>query len=119
MATIKKRVIHPADMQLRCYAQLEGDQWVAVCIDFNLAAQANSFEEARKKLHHQVLWYVYDAVAGDDQAHGVDLLQRKAPVALVLRYHVVHAMSRFRAMRERVRAFCDLLPLSPQRPAAA
>ncbi len=26
---------------LRCYAKKEGDQWVAVCIDLSLAAQAD------------------------------------------------------------------------------
>jgi len=119
MATREKRVIHPAEMQLRCYAHLENNQWVAVCIDFNLAAQADSFEEARDKLHQQVVWYVYDAVAGDDQAHGADLLMRKAPVPLMVRYHLINAVSRVRAMQARVRAFCDLLPLSPQMPAAA
>jgi len=119
MATRKRPVIQPANMKLRCYAQREGDQWVAVCIDFNLAAQADTYSAARRKLHEQVIWYFYDATAGDDKAHGMELLFRKAPASLLARYHVVNAMSHFRAMRERFRSFCDLVPVSVQRPATA
>ena len=35
---------------IRCFAKQEEGLWVAVCVDFTLAAQASSFAEAKEKL---------------------------------------------------------------------
>jgi predicted RNase H-like HicB family nuclease len=119
MKSEKRRAIAPANMLLRCYAEREDNQWVVVCIDLNLAAQADTFAEAKRKLHHQIEWYVYDAMRGPDKDHVADLMSRRAPLPLLMRYHFAAALSHIRAMREQFRSFCDFLPLSPQRPAAA
>ena len=71
---------------VRCYAEQRGTQWQAFCLDFNLAAQADSFDEAKKKLEAQIDEYVYDALAGEDRAHASVLLRRKAPLTLRARY---------------------------------
>ena len=42
-------------LMLRCFAQKDGAQWVAVCVDLNLAAQADTCAEAKKRLDAQII----------------------------------------------------------------
>ncbi len=44
---------------VECYAEQEGDCWVAVCLNFILAAQGDSFEEVKAKLEAMIKEYVY------------------------------------------------------------
>jgi hypothetical protein len=37
--------VRPNELVLRCYAERKGDHWVALCIDFDLAAQAEHGED--------------------------------------------------------------------------
>ena len=76
---------------LRCYAEKEDGLWVAVCVDLCLAAQGETVEEARKKLHSQIHEYLHDVLAGPDQQHAGHLLRRKAPLAQVAKYHLLRA----------------------------
>jgi 1,4-dihydroxy-2-naphthoyl-CoA synthase len=38
------------DLILHCFADKSGDQWQAFCLDLTLAAQGDTFEDARAKL---------------------------------------------------------------------
>lgn len=73
---------------VRCYAKQEGDQWVAICIDLCLAAQADSYEEAKNKLEIQVNDYVHEALTVDRE-HAYTLLTRKAPLAHRIEYRLL------------------------------
>jgi predicted RNase H-like HicB family nuclease len=72
---------------LKCYAEKEADCWVAVCLDFNLAAQGDSFEEAKSKLEAMIADYIYDALAGEDKPYAAQLLARRAPLSAWLKYY--------------------------------
>jgi predicted RNase H-like HicB family nuclease len=111
--------IRPSDLILRCYAERENSYWVAVCVDLNLAVQAETFKEAHNKLTHQIQWYIYDAMAGEDKKFGSALMKRKAPLPIQLRYHWLMVMSKFRSLRKKFRMFTELQPLSPQIPSCA
>jgi len=84
-------------MQFRCYAKLDksSGQWSVVCIDLSLAAQADSFQEAKIKLHEMVTEYLEDAFVGPDRQHAAMLLNRKAPFGQVLYYHALSLKARF------------------------
>lgn len=71
----------------RCYAQRTHGQWVAICVDYALAAQADSLEAARLKLEHQIDSYTQEAI-GRDAANGAALLNRSAPREFRIRYYV-------------------------------
>jgi hypothetical protein len=58
-----------------------------VCLDFNLAAQGDSFEEAKSKLEAMIADYVYDALAGEDKPYAAQLLARRAPLSFWLKYY--------------------------------
>jgi hypothetical protein len=105
----------PIDLKLRCYAEHEENTtWFAICIDLNLAAQADTFEEARAKLHTMVRDYVMEALTVDAQ-YIEDLIPRKAPWPFLLRHYRLSLLERFhKATRETAtRLFTEHLPLIP------
>lgn len=55
----------------------DGDLWVAMSLEFGLAAQAHSELDARNKLRAQVRDYVTEAYT-IDKAHQTSLLNRRA-----------------------------------------
>lgn len=77
--------MNTTDLVVRCFARQEEGVWVAVCLDFCLATQADSFEEAKVKLEEQIVFYVSEAL--QDKAFGSALLQRKAPLSSWLAYY--------------------------------
>ena len=83
--------VKPCNLVLRCYAENVDNQWVACCLDFSLAAQADSQEEAIEKLKHMIADYVYDALAGEDRAYASQLLTRKAPLLEWVHYYSLYA----------------------------
>lgn len=74
--------MRPKQLLVKCYAEQEGHDWVAVCLDFNLAAQGDSFEEVKIKLESMIYDYVYDALVGEDRRYAAQLLSRRAPLSL-------------------------------------
>lgn len=111
----------PSSLLLRCYARRSEGVWVAVCIDLCLAAQADTFEEARAKLDAQIMDYVYDALAGEDRAHAEELLSRRAPLSQRLEYHGIRLVQSLAAtlhltlgLTKRAKGFKRPLPLTPQ-----
>jgi hypothetical protein len=81
--------MNPSQLILKCYAEQEEGVWVAVCLDFNLAAQGDSFDEVKKKLESMIEEYVYDALVGEDRAYAGQLLTRRAPLSSWVRYYLL------------------------------
>lgn len=106
--------MRPQELIVRCYAEKKGDTWQAVCIDLNLAAQSHSLEHARKKLNSQIAEYVYDAVAGEDQEYAAELLSRKAPLSLRLKYHRIKTIHQVMRLKDGC-LFNLPMPLIPTR----
>lgn len=99
---------------LRCYAVREGGVWSAMCIDLCLAAQADTYEEVRRKLHLQIGDYVYDALCGDDRDYAEQLLTRKSPLGIRLYYHLVRLAGSLLSWRHAMlRLFTETLPIQP------
>lgn len=111
----------PVDLMVRCMAWPENGQWVAVCVDFALAAQADTVEEARQSLSEQITQYVREAFTVDKQ-HAEALLRRKGPFYDRLRYRAFKLLSSCvnhgRAVTSAVRrsakfAYLEPLPVAP------
>jgi hypothetical protein len=81
--------MNPTDLIVKCYAEQEGGCWVAVCLNFNLASQDDSFEAAKVKLEGMISEYVYDALAGEDKPYAAQLLSRRAPLSSWLKYYLI------------------------------
>ena len=84
-------------LQFRCYAKLDksSGQWSVVCIDLSLAAQADSYQKEKIKLHAMMAEYLEDAFVGQDRKHASMLLSRKAPVGQILYYYFLRIKTRF------------------------
>jgi hypothetical protein len=77
----------------------ESGVWVAVCIDFSLAVQADTADQVRQALHQQIAVYIEEACSLDAD-HAGELLTRRAPLHDVLRFHFWRAVLH----RPRIRA---------------
>jgi hypothetical protein len=97
---------------LRCLAFREGEQWVGVCLEFNLAAQGDSFAEVRHRLDAQIATYLREALAGPDREHAGYLLRRRAPLRYWLRYWLAGLAHRLH-LRTRAQDYESPLPLVP------
>jgi hypothetical protein len=99
----------PENLFVRCMAKREGELFVAVCLDFSLAAQGYSLDEAREKLHAQIADYVIQACTVDRQ-HAGELLTRRAP----LRDRLLFSWARLRArLVAEGLAYREALPMQP------
>lgn len=103
--------MNPKELIVRCYSEQEGDCWVAVCLDFNLASQGDSFEEVKGKLEAMIAEYVYDALAGEDKHYAAQLLSRRAPLSFWLKYYFIKLKIAVFHSAEHV--FDETMPLIP------
>jgi hypothetical protein len=88
--------ISPIGLVVRCFAERKGDQWQAFSLEFGLAAQADSEEDAKMKLEEMIESYVRDALIGEDREHAFELLTRRASRRIYFRYfwyRLHHAMA--------------------------
>jgi|CryBogDrversion2_7_1035282.scaffolds.fasta_scaffold45430_2 hypothetical protein len=83
---MKIRKLHPSDLVLRCLALQRKGYWVAMCIDLDLAVQADSAQQAQKLLNEQIFDYVAQAFS-EDSDHAVYLLSRRAPLQYFAMYY--------------------------------
>lgn len=106
------------DLVLHCYAERQDNQWQAFCLDLCLAAQADSFEDAKLRLDSMIREYVYDAVVGEDREHVEQLLlHRSAPLRYWVKYYFYRTLSAFGAIHNEFRQLFREplpLPLAPQ-----
>ncbi|WP_019864993.1 DUF1902 domain-containing protein [Methylovulum miyakonense] len=101
----------PNQLIIKCFAEQEADYWVAVCLDFNLAAQGDSFEEVKTKLEAMIAEYVFDALAGEDKPYAAQLLSRHAPLSSWLRYYFIKL--KITLLHGAGRVFDETMPLIP------
>ena len=102
----------PQTLKIACVAFVREGQWVAVCLPFSLCAQADTFEEAKLKLHSQMQFYVSEAY-GVDSAHREQLLNRPAPLLYWLYYGLAHVLKAVRSRSGRYNNFQDSIAAVP------
>jgi hypothetical protein len=74
----QSRVGNAMDRKLYCVARGHGNEWEALCLDFDLAVQGRSFEDVKNALHGAIVDYVKD-VCALPPADRDRLLARSAP----------------------------------------
>ncbi len=80
-------------------------QWVVSCLDFDLAAQDDSFEAAQRRLFDQVTSYVEEALAMDGGAHAEQLLNRRAPIGDWILFHAATVLQGIRSAKGFLRGY--------------
>ncbi len=104
------------DLLLSCYFERDGDQWLGFCLDFSLVAQADTLQQAHKKLLDQIEEYVYDVTVGQDRQHAGYLLRRKAGWKYWAKFYVTMARQRLKHVTQaskRRKAEHAPVPLAP------
>jgi len=79
---------------LRCFAVGNNNIYQAFCIDLGLAVQGESFDEVKDKLDAQIHDYVYDAIEGEDKEYRDQLLSRKSPISIRVKYYWYRCLSK-------------------------
>jgi predicted RNase H-like HicB family nuclease len=60
--------------------EMRDDVYLAMCLDYDLAAQGDTMEEAYSKIEEQINSYVQAAIQIDNGRHARYLLNRRAPL---------------------------------------
>lgn len=108
--------MRPRQLIVRCYAEQKQGYWVALCLDFTLAAQGETFQAAKAGLEAQIREYVYDALVGEDRAQATYLLARRAPLRDWSKYYLARAIARVHrrvGMLRTHKFFKEVMPMVP------
>lgn len=81
-------------MKIRCLIERDGDLYVAMSLEFGLAAQADTLAEAKTKLKAQITEYIEDLNEEKDDLKKQYLLNRKGPWQCFLLYYVVYLLNK-------------------------
>jgi len=75
---------------LKCYgSRLASGRWHGICLNFNLAAEAETVEELRSKLHEMIESYIETVLDTSDADSIPALLSRCAPILDWLNYYFI------------------------------
>jgi len=108
--------MRPRQLVVRCYAERKQDYWVALCLDFTLAAQGETFQAAKAGLEAQIREYVYDTLVGEDRPHAAYLLTRRAPLRDWAKYFFARGLARMHRRVGTLRThkfFKEVMPMIP------
>ncbi len=95
---------------LRCYGhRLDSGDWYGVCLDLNIAVEAESLESLKEKLADTIYSYI-EAVTDTDNHNSIpELLSRKAPIKDWLIYYGIKAIVSFRDFKDKL-VFNEFIP---------
>jgi hypothetical protein len=88
--------MQPKRLLLHILGSRQDGQWTLLCLDFDLAVQSASLEDAEARLKSQIKGYLKDALGGDDVEHARTLLRRKAPARYWAMYYLYSILGHFR-----------------------
>ncbi len=85
----------PPSLLVHVLGEQRDGQWSLLCLDFDLAAQSDSLEDAQARLREQIKSYLHDALEGEDAPHAEGFLLRRAPLRYWLRYYAAALLGKF------------------------
>ena len=82
--------IRPKNLVLKCYAyRLRNEPYVGVCVDLNIAVQADSPNELKKKMNSAIISYLEAVLDTDDKQSIPALIERRAPLHDWIIYYLI------------------------------
>jgi len=82
--------VKPKNLLLRCYGyQSKKGNYVGVCLELNLSAEADSIEQLKRKMQKVIESYVDSVLDTDDKDSIAQLLGRHAPAWDYLVYYFI------------------------------
>jgi len=100
----------PSNLVLRCYGyRQKNNRWYGVCLNLNLAAEADSPSELRQKIHEMIESY-FEAVSDTDDKNSIpELLSRKAPTSDWIKYYLIRLLISVVSIRDNI-TFKESIP---------
>lgn len=100
-----------SNLVLRCYGnRIRPGSWYGVCLDLNIAVEAESPEQLKKKLYEQITSYVDSVLDTDDHSSIPDLFCRKAPLHDWLKYYCIKSLISIGELKNRL-VFKEFIPV--------
>lgn len=82
--------LSPSALVLRCYGHpTKEGRWYGVCLEFNLAAEAESPEVLKHKLKDIIVSYLDSVLDTEDRGSVPELLSRRAPMRDWITYYII------------------------------
>lgn len=82
--------IRPGDLVLKCYGyKFKNGPYTGVCIDLNIAVQADSQDELKKKMNDAIIGYFETVLDTDDKQSIPNLIYRRAPIQDRYSYYLI------------------------------
>jgi hypothetical protein len=72
--------MQPSNLILRCYGYCTNGKWTALCLDFNLAVEAETPEQLKSKMQDMIESYIETVLDTDDSGSIASLMMRKSPL---------------------------------------
>jgi hypothetical protein len=85
-------------------------QWIVSCLDFDLAAQDDTFDGAKLRIADQIKTYIDTATTLDGGIHAEQLLNRKAPLNEWLLFYAGSALQFCHTSFLNVKGYKELVP---------
>ena len=100
----------PHHFVLRCYGYKDRrGKWCGVCLELNLAAEADSAKELRSKLGSMIESYIGSVLETDDKGSIPSLLCRKAPLNDWICYFLIYLLKLISQVPDRM-TFNEIIP---------
>ena len=80
------------------------------CLDFDLAAQDDTFDGAKRRIADQIKTYIETATTLDDGIHAEQFLNRKAPLNEWLLFYAGLSLQFFHTSFLNVKGYTELAP---------
>ena len=100
----------PAKLILRCYGNKREGQWVGICVDLNIAVQAEDVDELKRKMYDAIGSYLEAVIETDDKESIPELLTRRAPLQDFATYYLIRCLTAFRRFPHNF-VFREALPI--------
>lgn len=102
--------ITPTQLVLKCYGYRTGEnKWVGVCLNFNLAVEAESSDTLIQKMGEVISSYIEAVLDTEDKASIPELLSRHAPISDWLKYYFISGLF-FATRLKRYFTFKEAIP---------
>jgi hypothetical protein len=78
---------------IRCYGfRTSSGRWQGVCLDFNLAAEADTIDQLKSKMGDIIKSYIESVLDTPDKSSIIALLNRKAPFKNWVLYYLIKSI---------------------------
>jgi len=107
------RGIAPSDLVLRCYGYPNRrNKWYGVCLDLNLACEADTAAEMKQKMKGMILSYIETVLDTGDVDSIPDLLTRRAPIFDWVVYYLIKLFNYVPRIPDKRVLFKEFIPFN-------